>query len=86
MIQRRPPSPSNGATESPAAAERRSGPVDRRLLHYAHGTRRYLVLAVVLGGLTAALVLSQAWLIANTISDVVVRRQGMAQVRTLVRS
>ncbi len=42
------------------------------------------MLIVVLGGVTAALVLAQAWLIANTISDVVVHHQGMAQVRTLV--
>jgi thiol reductant ABC exporter CydD subunit len=38
----------------------------------------------VLGGVTAGLVLAQAWLIANTISDVVVHHQGMAHVRTLV--
>ena len=34
--------------------------------------------------MTAGLVLAQAWLIANTISDVVVHHQGMAQVRSLV--
>ncbi len=67
-----------------AAGPRRSGPVDPRLLHYARGTRRYLVLTVVLGGLTAGLVLAQAWLIANTISDVVVRHEGLAHVRTLM--
>ncbi len=42
------------------------------------------MLTVVLGGVTAGLVLAQAWLIANTISDVVVHHQGMAHVRTLV--
>jgi thiol reductant ABC exporter CydD subunit len=67
-----------------ASASRRSGPVDRRLLTYARGTRRYLVLTVVLGGVTAGLVLAQAWLIANTISDVVVHHQGLAHVRTLM--
>jgi ATP-binding cassette, subfamily C, bacterial CydCD len=67
-----------------ASGSRRSGPVDPRLLHYARGTRRYLVLTVVLGGVTAGLVLAQAWLIAHTISDVVVHHLGMAHVRTLV--
>jgi thiol reductant ABC exporter CydD subunit len=84
MIERRPPRSSNGATEPAAAPVRRSGPVDRRLLHYARGTRRYLVLTVVLGGVTAALVLAQAWLIATTVSDVVVHHRGLAQVRALV--
>jgi len=58
--------------------------VDPRLLHYARGTRRYLLLTVVLGGVTAGLVLAQAWLIANTVSDVVFRHEGVARVRTLV--
>ena len=47
----------------------RTGPVDPRLLHYTRGTRRYLVVTVVLGGITAVLVVAQAWLIANTISE-----------------
>ena len=42
------------------------------------------MLTVALGAVTAGLVLAQAWLIANTISDVVVHHQGMAHVRTLV--
>ena len=84
MMERRSPRSSNGATEPAAASVHHSGSVDRRLLHYARGTRRYLVLTVVLGGVTTALVLAQAWLIANTVSDVVVYHRGMAQVRTLV--
>jgi len=67
-----------------AVSTRRNGRVDPRLLHYARGTRRYLLLTVALGGVTAGLVLAQAWLIANTISDVVVHHEGLAQVRTLV--
>ena len=70
-------------TSASAASPGRSGPVDPRLLHYARGTRRYLLLTVVLGGVTAGLVLAQAWLIANTIADVVVHHRGLAQVRTL---
>ena len=76
-----PPAATDGRQ---ASGSRRSGPVDPRLLTYARGTRRYLVLTVVLGGVTAGLVLAQAWLIANTISDVVVDHQGLAHVRTLV--
>ena len=84
-IAERPVPGAPGEREEGAVAPRgRSGPVDPRLLHYARGTRRYLVMTVVLGGVTAGLVLAQAWLIANTISDVVVHHEGMAHVRTLV--
>ena len=75
---------SYATTERTAAPPRRSGPVDPRLLRYAQGTRRYPALTVLLGGVTAGLVLAQAWLIANTISDVVAHHQGFAHVRTLV--
>ena len=84
LAESRTPGSSDGASKPAAAPSRRSGPVDPRLLHYARGTRRYLLLTVVLGGVTAALVLAQAWLIANTISDVVVHHRGLAHVRTLV--
>jgi thiol reductant ABC exporter CydD subunit len=53
-------------------------------MHYARGTRRYLVATVLLGGVTACLVVAQAWLIAHVISDVVVEHRGLALVRTLV--
>ena len=62
---------------------RRSGPIDPRLLHYTRGTRRYLVATVVLGAITAALVVAQAWLIANVVARVVLRHQTGHQVRTL---
>ncbi len=58
--------------------------MDPRLLQFTRGTRRFLVLTVLSGGATACLVLAQAWLIANTISDVLVRHRGLGQVRTLV--
>jgi thiol reductant ABC exporter CydD subunit len=58
--------------------------VDPRLLDYTRGTRRFLVLTVVSGAATACLVLTQAWLIANTISEVLIRHRGLSQVRTLV--
>jgi thiol reductant ABC exporter CydD subunit len=84
VTERRAPGSSDGATKPAATPPRRSGPVDPRLLRYTRGTRRYLLLTVVLGGVTAALVLAQAWLIANTISDVVVHHQKMTYVRSLV--
>jgi thiol reductant ABC exporter CydD subunit len=56
--------------------------VDPRLLRYTSGTRRFLVLTVLSGGATACLVLVQAWLIANTISNVLVHHRGLGQVRT----
>ena len=81
LVTRDITAPSDGQQ---ASGSRRSGPVDPRLLTYTRGTRRYLLLAVVLGGVTAGLVLAQAWLIANTISDVVVHHQGVVHVRTPV--
>ena len=69
-----------GAVES----AKRFAPVDRRLLHYARATRRFLVLTVLLGGVTACLVVAQAWLIANAISDVVIRHEGLAHLWALM--
>ena len=66
------------------AGGRRSGPIDPRLLRYTRGTRRYLVAAVVLGGITAALVVAQAWLIAQVVSRVVAGHERRDQVGSLV--
>jgi thiol reductant ABC exporter CydD subunit len=55
--------------------------VDPRLLEYTRGTRRFLFMTVLSGGVTAFLVLAQAWLIANVIADVVVRHEGLRSVR-----
>lgn len=44
--------------------------LDPRLMRYAHSARRYVVLSVLLGVLTAGLVLAQAVLLARSISDV----------------
>ncbi len=57
---------------------------DPRLLRYTRSTRRFLFLTVGLGGVTACLVLAQAWLIANVIADVVVHHRDMASVRAPV--
>ena len=66
---------------SPSLPGHRTGPIDPRLLHYARGTRRFLMVTVLLGCLTASLVIAQAWLIAHTIAAVVVHHQGLALVR-----
>ncbi len=58
--------------------------VDPRLLAYTTGTRRFLFLTVLTGAATACLVLVQAWLIANTIADVLVHHRGLGQVRSYV--
>ena len=60
----------------------RRGPTDPRLLHYTRGTRRYLIATVALGGVTAGLVVAQAWLLTDVISRVVIGRNALAQVRT----
>jgi ATP-binding cassette subfamily C protein CydD len=46
-------------------------PLDPRLLRYAHAARRHVFLTAGLGGLTAALVVAQAWLIAHAVAPVV---------------
>lgn len=45
-------------------------PLDPRLLRYARSTRAYLAVCVVLGVVTAALVVAQAWLLARVITSV----------------
>ena len=63
---------------------RGSGPLDRRLLDYTRGTRRYLGAAVVLGGVTAGLVVCQAGLIAGAVARVVQGHETADRVGTLL--
>ncbi len=42
--------------------------VDPRLLRFGRATRRYLAVSVLLGALTALLVVAQAWLLADVVS------------------
>jgi ATP-binding cassette, subfamily C, bacterial CydCD len=63
------------------ARERRGGPLDPRLLHYARTTRRFLVLAVVVGGVTALLLIAQAWLIAHVVAGAFLDHQSLASLR-----
>jgi thiol reductant ABC exporter CydD subunit len=62
----------------------RPKPIDPRLLRYAHSTRRYLVLTVVLGGCTAVLVVAQAWLLATAVSGAFIDHKGLAQLKVPV--
>ena len=83
------PEPESGPHSSDAPLAGRGGrrlskAVDPRLLDYTRGTRRFLILTVLSGAATACLVLAQAWLIANTISGVLVHHRGLGQVRILV--
>ena len=55
-------------------------PVDPRLLRYARSTRGFLILAVALGAVVAALVIAQARLLSTAIVDVA---QGGATLETV---
>lgn len=55
-------------------------PVDPRLLRYARSTRGFLILAVVLGAVVAALVITQARLLSTAIVEVA---QGRASLSTV---
>ncbi len=67
-------------TSRPPAKSRR-GALDPRLMHYAQATRRFLVLAVAVGGLTALLVLAQAWLIATVVAGAFVHHESLGTLR-----
>lgn len=58
-----------------------SGPLDPRLLRWASATRRYLGWAVVVGGATAALVIVQAWLLADVLAAVITHQRSLGQLR-----
>ena len=66
---------------APSAPARRSGPLDPRLLRYARTTRRYVVLAVLIGGVTALLVVAQAWLIATVADDAFFHHGSVSSLR-----
>ncbi len=76
------------ATEATRAGDadlaHRAGPVDARLLHYTRGTRRYLISTVIIGAVTAGLVVAQAWLLANVVSRAVVGHEGLPRLRVLL--
>jgi thiol reductant ABC exporter CydD subunit len=56
------------------------GAVDPRLFSYAHATRRFLCGLIVLGALTALLIIAQAWLLADVIAGALGAGKGVAQL------
>ena len=71
--------PAPTTTGQPAG--RRGGPFDPRLLQYAHTTRRFVVLAIGVGGATALLVVAQAWLIATVVNDAFFHHGSLSSLR-----
>ncbi len=65
-----------------ATRERRGGALDPRLLRYARTTRRFVVLAVAVGGATALLVVAQAYLIATVVAGAFVDHRSVGSLRT----
>jgi thiol reductant ABC exporter CydD subunit len=57
-------------------------PLDPRLLRHARSTRTYLVVCVLLGLATTALVLAQSFLLAGAISDAFLDSATLADLRT----
>ena len=70
------------AAATPAAGARHlgRGPVDPRLLHHARATRPYLLLSVVLGTVTALLIVAQAWLLATAVAGAFLDGQGLGDL------
>jgi ATP-binding cassette subfamily C protein CydCD len=62
-------------------ARRAGGAFDPRLLRFARSTRRFLVLSVLVGSVTAFLVIAQAWLIATVVADAFVHHRSLASLR-----
>ena len=62
--------------------DRRGGALDPRLLRYAKTTRRFVVLAVAVGGATALLVVAQAFLIATVVAGAFIDHRSAASLRT----
>ncbi|WRS29496.1 thiol reductant ABC exporter subunit CydD [Actinomycetaceae bacterium MB13-C1-2] len=59
-------------------------PLDPRLLKYARSARRYIAQIAVLGLLTAALVIAQAFLVSASLSPVVTSSKPLAEVMPTV--
>ena len=63
-------------------AANRRGAVDPRLLSYARATRPFLVALTILGVLSAALIIVQAWLLADVISSAFAGGKGLSELRS----
>jgi thiol reductant ABC exporter CydD subunit len=55
--------------------------LDPRLLRYARATRAFLGLSVILGVLGALLIVAQAWLIAEVVSEAFLGHQSLSQLQ-----
>jgi thiol reductant ABC exporter CydD subunit len=55
---------------------------DPRLLRFTGSTRRFLLVAVVLGTLAALLVVAQAWMVATVVAGGFVQHHTLAELRT----
>jgi thiol reductant ABC exporter CydD subunit len=56
--------------------------LDPKLLHYARATRTFLIVSVVLGVLSALLIVAQAWLLADIVASAFLGGKGLVQLRT----
>jgi thiol reductant ABC exporter CydD subunit len=56
--------------------------VDPRLLRFGRETRHHLAVSILLGGLTAVLVIAQAWLLADVVAGAFSGDQSTADLRT----
>ena len=79
-----PPVYDGACMQVPRATEgrppRRSGAFDARLLQYTTTTRRFLLAAVALGAVTAALVGIQAWMLATVVAGAVAHHQSLGEL------
>lgn len=57
-------------------------PLDPRLLRYARASRAFLGLTVVVGVVTTAAVIAQAWLVARVVDGAFILHQTLAALRT----
>ena len=55
--------------------------MDPRLLRYARATRPFLAALILLGVVTALLIIAQAWLLADVIAAALGAGRGLAQLR-----
>ena len=62
--------------------KKRRGSIDPRLLRYAAATRPFLVALTGLGVVTAALIIAQAWLLADVIVSALQGGRGLGELRT----
>ena len=57
-----------GRPDRTGGSRKRRGAIDPRLLRHARATRPFLLLAVAIGVVTTALVIAQAWLLADAVT------------------